>query len=70
MISKVQDCVVFDHVSEDRTSIPPLSIPDTKNTGIIRQEFLNEQNLQKSLLSKAFWYLRQKKNDLIRRPSN
>ena len=70
MITKVQDCVVFDQVSKDRSAIPPLSLGDIENSGILKHEFTNEQKLQKSLSAKSFWYLRKKKKDLESRPNS
>lgn len=67
MAAKASYCVVFDQMKDGQGSIPPLSLEDIRNTGIIRQEFYEENDLQQVLKTKAFWYLRKLKNDLERR---
>lgn len=64
MTSKTPYCTVFDQLKDGRGSIPPLSLDDIKNSGIVRQEFYEEKDLQEALKTKAFWYLRKLKGDL------
>src|SRR3990172_6145467 len=46
MVDKVQFCTVFDQVKDEQGSVPPLSLDDINNSGILRREFNSEQQLQ------------------------
>jgi len=70
MAQKTSDCVVFDEIKDENGSVPPLSMDDIKNSGIIRHEYSKEDSLQEALLSKAFWYVRQKRSILEERPDS
>ena len=56
MVQKTPFCVVFEIMNDGKGSIPPLSLSDIRNSGIIRQEIQNENDLKKFALAKSFWY--------------
>lgn len=64
MVSKTPYCTVFDQLKDGLGSVPPLSLDDIKNSGIVRHEFYEEKDLQEAIKTKAFWYLRKLKSDL------
>lgn len=70
MVHKTPFCVVFDMLQDSKGSIPPLSLSDIRNSGIIRQEFFNNMELKKFLLAKSFWYVRKLRHELSIRQDN
>ena len=67
MADKVNHCVVFDQIRDNYGSISALSIDAMENAGIIKRDFVSEEDLQNALLQKAFLSLRRLQNELRRR---
>ena len=67
MADKVKHCVVFDQLKDDQGSISALSIDVIENIGIIKRDFVTEDDLQNALLQKAFLSLRRLQNTLKKR---
>lgn len=67
MADKVKHCVVFDQIKDNYGSISALSIDAIENVGIIKRDFVNEEDLQNALLQKAFASLRLLQNQLRKR---
>ncbi|MDE1843515.1 MAG: hypothetical protein KGH95_07705 [Thaumarchaeota archaeon] len=69
MADKVKHCIVFDQIKDNYGSISPLSIDAMDNVGIIKRDFVSEEDLQTALLQKAFLSLRMLQNILRKRQS-
>lgn len=67
MADKVKHCVVFDQIKDNYGSISALSINAIENVGIIKRDFVTEEDLQNALLQKAFLSLRRLQNTLKKR---
>ena len=67
MADKVKHCVVFDQIRDNYGSISALSLDVIDNVGIIKRDFVSEEDLQNGLLQKAFLSLRRLQNELRRR---
>jgi hypothetical protein len=58
MISRAQNCVVFDQIVAAKSSIPDLSAIDVKNSGIELRTFDDVKELKTAILSLALQKLR------------
>ena len=67
MADKVKHCIVFDQIRDNFGSISALSLDVMDNVGIIKRDFVSEDDLQNALLQKAFLSLRRLQNELRRR---
>jgi len=67
MIDKVKHCIVFDQIRDNYGSVSALSLDQIDNSGIVKRDFVDEEDLQTAMLQKAFSSLRRLQNEIRRR---
>ena len=65
MKHKISDCMVFDQILNNKSSVPPLSKMDIKNTGLVKREFTTELGLRRIISRCATWQIGRLRNTIL-----
>ena len=55
---KIPNCMIFDQVVREKSSVPDLSNSDIKNSRMNCRRFVTNDELKKAIVNEAFWRLR------------